>query len=169
MLKASEESSKMKKKKSDELGHDEGKKTASKTKKSGDHLDSHWDKGEGFIKKWSYDRGSKKRKGYHHEDEGKLKKYNKAYKQEHGMVSKGKHKKFKKHDGGWKNSWDSGHWGHNKGAYGHDVKKGGNHHSGYFKKAKADEYHDGWNKGWGEHDHHNHRSHHGDSGYDWRF
>jgi len=37
-LKASEESSNLKKKSSDQLGHDHGKKTASKTKKSGDHV-----------------------------------------------------------------------------------------------------------------------------------
>lgn len=67
------------------------------------------------MKQWNYDRGSKKKKGYHHEDEGKLKKYNKAYKAENNQVKKGHHLKYKKHDAGYKNGWDSNHWGHHKG------------------------------------------------------
>ena len=84
-----------------------GKKTASKTKKQGDNLNVNWDRGSGFVKQWNYDRGSKKKKGYHHEDEGKLKKYNKAYKAENNQLKKGHHLKYKKHNAGYKNAWVS--------------------------------------------------------------
>ena len=85
------------------------------------------------------------------------------------MVSKGHHAKYKKHDAGYKDGWDRNHWHHNKGAYGHDVKHGGNRHNGYYKKAKADEYHDDWNKGWHSDDYHPKHNEHESSGYDWRF
>ena len=55
--------------------------------------------------------------------------------------------------------------GHKKGAHGHNLKKGGQHHSGYHRK-KANEYHhdDGWkDNGW------NHKSNHNNDAYDWRF
>jgi len=84
---------------------------------------------------------------------------------------KGHHAKYKKHNAAYKDGWDTNHWQHKKGAYGHDMKHGGNHHNGYYKKAKKDEYHHdhGWNNdGW--HTHHSNPKHdeHG-SGYDWRF
>lgn len=132
----------------------------------GDHVNIQWDRGHGFVKKWNYDKGSKKKNGYHHEDEGKLNKYNKAYKAENGMLSKGHHAKYKKHNNAMKDSWDSNHWDHNHGAYKHNVKHANNHAHGYHKKAKANEYHDDhWNKGWND-DYHK-KDH--DSGYDWRF